>query len=218
MLELRLVHCHECKREVRSERFLKQGICRDCRDVKERSLSKAKARAAISQLLDRDDVLILDTETTGMSGAEVIEVSVINTKGETLLDTLIKPVTTEMNPYAQRVHNISMSMLKDAPSWPEILPELDRIASRSTILAWNASFDAKMLEQTSEVWELEHPRWLFVCAMRLYAKKRGIKPRGLHKAVLDENLAHILEMHQSHRALGDVKFVLEVLRETVMRD
>ncbi|MCA9837164.1 MAG: 3'-5' exonuclease [Trueperaceae bacterium] len=217
MLEQASYQCQGCQRQLRSERFLKQGLCRDCRDARERSLGRSRARAAIDQLLDREDVLILDTETTGMSGAEVIELSVINTKGDTLIDTLIKPVTTQMNPFAQRVHNISMTMLKDAPSWPEVLPELDRIASHSTLLAWNASFDAKMLEQTSEVWGLEHPRWLFVCAMRLYAKKRGIKSRGLHKAVVDENLAYLLEMHQSHRALGDVKFVLEVLRETVKR-
>ena len=218
VLELKSVHCNTCKREVRSERFLKHGICRDCRDAKEKEQGRARARVAIAQFLERDDVLILDPETTGMSGAEVIEVSVINTQGETLLDTLVKPLTTQMNPYAQRVHNISMAMLKDAPSWPEILPELDRMAAHSTILAWNASFDAKMLEQSSEVWGLAHPRWLFVCAMRLYAKKRGIKPRGLHKAVLDENLEYLLAMHQSHRALGDVKFVLEVLRETVKRE
>jgi len=72
-----------------------------------------------------------------------------------------------------------------------------------------------MLEQTSDVWNLSHPKWLFVCAMKLYAKKRGIKPRGLHKAVLDEDLAYLLEQHASHRALGDVRFVLEVLRATV---
>jgi hypothetical protein len=55
---------------------------------------------------------------------------------------------------------------------------------------------------------------LFICAMRLYAKKRGTKYRGLHKSVVDEGLAHLLEVYDSHRALGDVKFVLEVLKAT----
>ena len=186
-----------------------------CRVQREREQGSSKANAAIRSLLERDDVLILDTETNGAGkGAEVIEVSVINTKGETLLDTLVKPKISTMNPWAQKVHGISLGMLKDAPSWPDVFPELATIADRRTILAWNAPFDAWMLEQTSSVWNLEHPRWLFVCAMRLYAKKRAIKNRGLHKAVGDEGLTHLFEQYASHRALGDVVFVLEVLRAT----
>ncbi|MGL4611475.1 MAG: 3'-5' exonuclease [Trueperaceae bacterium] len=167
-------------------------------------------------LLERDDVLILDTETNGIAGvSEIIEVSVINTKGDILLDTLLEPKHMTMNPFAQRVHGIHLDMLQDAPTWPDILPELAALADRRTVLAWNAPFDAGMVKQTSSIWGLEQPTWLFICAMRLYAKKRGIKNRGLHKAVLDEGLAHLLELHSSHRALGDVHFVLEVLRATV---
>lgn len=186
-----------------------------CRVQREREQGSSKANAAIRSLLERDDVLILDTETNGAGkGAEVIEVSVINTKGETLLDTLVKPKISTMNPWAQKVHGISLGMLKDAPSWPDVFPELATIADRRTILAWNAPFDAWMLGQTSTTWEVEHPKWLFVCAMRLYAKKRAIKNRGLHKAVGDEGLTHLFEQYASHRALGDVVFVLEVLRAT----
>ena len=166
-------------------------------------------------LLEREDVLILDTETNGTgAGTEVIEVSVINTKGEILLDTLVKPKTFVMNPWAQNVHGISLNMLKSAPSWNHVLPQLAALADRRTLLAWNAPFDAGMLEQTSQTWNLHHPRWFFVCAMRLYAKKRSIKNRGLHKAVVDEGLEHLFESYDSHRALGDITFVLEVLRKT----
>ena len=178
----------------------------------------ARAAAAIASLLERDDVLILDTETTGMGKtAEVIEIAIINTRGEVLLDTLLKPKVPVMNRHAQRVHGISLGMLVGAPSWPEVLPELAELADRRTVLAWNAPFDAGMLEQNSLAWNLPHPKWLFVCAMRLYAKQRGIKVRGLHKCVGDENLSHLLESYQSHRALADVVFVLEVLRASVRR-
>jgi DNA polymerase III subunit epsilon len=200
---------------MRSSPHLHDGLCRACRLQREKEQGSHKARAAICSLLERDDVLILDTETNGAGrGSEVIEVSIINTKGETLLDTLVKPKIWTMNPWAQKVHGISLDMLKDAPSWPEVFPELTTLADRRTILAWNAPFDAWMLGQTSTIWELEHPRWLFVCAMRLYAKKRAIKNRGLHKAVNDEGLTHLFEQHVSHRALGDVTFLLEVLRAT----
>ena len=105
-------------------------------------------------------------------------------------------------------------MLADAPTWPSVLPALADLADRRTVLAWNASFDARMLEGSSALWGLPHPSWLFVCAMRLYARKHATRARGLHKAVADEGLTHLFDLHKSHRALGDVKFVLEVLRST----
>ncbi len=162
-------------------------------------------------------MLILDTETTGLKHAEVIEVSVINTKGEVLLDTLVRPRTAYMNPHAQRVHGISLSALAEQPTWPDVLPDLVTLTDKATVLAWNAPFDARMLEQTSAAWELTHPKILFACAMQMYARLKQTRRTGLHKAVGQEGLAHLLEMHQSHRALGDVRFVLEVLRACTRR-
>ena len=48
--------------------------------------------------------------------------------------------------------------------------------------------------------------------MRLYAKTHGKSAYGLHKAVVTEGLDALLTQHQSHRALGDVMFTLELLR------
>ena len=168
---------------------------------------------AIRQLLGRDDVFILDTETTGLRDAEVIEVALIDTQGRTRLNTLIEPKAARMNPYAQRVHGLSLTALKGQPRWPEVLPELERIAKDGTILAWNAPFDARMLEQTSALWGLPHPKFLFVCAMNLYARNQGKRAFGLHKAVAAEGLETLFDKHASHRALGDVIFVLEVLKK-----
>ena len=177
-----------------------------------RTAGPAQLRTKVANLLEREDVLILDTETTGLKNAEVIEVSVINTKGEVLLDTLVRPRTSHMNPHARRVHGISLAALEDQPTWPQILPQLVDLTDKATVLAWNAPFDARMLEQTSAAWNVTHPKILFACAMQMYARLKGAKRTGLHKAVGQEGLAHLLEMHQSHRALGDVRFVLEVLR------
>ena len=213
--------CGACGRAVhaQSESQTKHGLCDGCRAAQTRTRESSKVDpkidTAIRNLLERDDVLILDTETTGTGKrAEVIEVSVINTKGETLLDTLVKPKILTMNPFAQRVHGITLGMLADAPTWPAILPALADLADRRTVLAWNAPFDARMLRGSSDLWGLAHPSWLFVCAMRLYAKKHATRARGLHKAVTDEGLTHLFDLHKSHRALGDVTFVLEVLKST----
>ena len=167
---------------------------------------------AARKLLGRTDVLILDTETTGLKDAEVIEVALVDTTGAVRLNTLLKPQTPVMNPYAQRVHGISLGALQSQPSWPEVLPEFVALAKDATVLAWNAPFDARMLEQTSARWHLPHPKLLFVCAMRLYAQTHGRSSYGLHKAVVTEGLEALLTQHSSHRALGDVMFVYELLK------
>jgi DNA polymerase-3 subunit epsilon len=176
------------------------------------ALEKARVVSAVRQLLNKDDVLILDTETTGLRDAEVIEVALIDMQGNALLNTLVEPKAARMNPYAQRVHGLSLAALRGQPRWPDVLPELERLAQKATILAWNAPFDARMLEQTSTLWGLSHPKLLFVCAMRLYARTQGKRAFGLHKAVVHEGLESLFDTHASHRALGDVRFVLEVLR------
>lgn len=51
------------------------------------SVPKAWAR-----LLDREDALILDTETTGLKGdIEIVEIGIINTKGDVLLHRYSMP-------------------------------------------------------------------------------------------------------------------------------
>ncbi len=207
--------CRECGAEAPTRRSLRRGLCRACRERRVRAREAEQARQAIHTLLGRDDVVILDTETTGMGDAEVIELSLIDTRGTVLLDTLVRPRRKQMSPFAQRIHGIHLNMLEDAPSWPEVLPQLLRLTDRATVLAWNADFDARMLEQTSAAWGLSHPRILFVCAMKLYGQLRRGKSRGLHKALRQEGLDYLLERYRSHRALADVRFVLEVLRVVV---
>lgn len=187
---------------------------RDEQAAKEVALKERaeQAQSAICELLERDDVLILDTETTGVGDAEVIELSLIDTSGKVLLDTLVRPRHSRMNPYAQRVHGISVEMLDDQPSWPEVVPELEKIANQATILAWNAGFDRQMLVNSSLAWHLDPPRLLFVCAMRLYAQLHGRRGYGLHRAIRDRGMQRLFEQHASHRALGDVNLVLELLR------
>ncbi len=178
----------------------------------ERSPDVARVAEAARKLLDRTDVFILDTETTGLKDAEVIELALVDTTGAVRLNTLLKPQTPAMNPHAQRVHGISLRELQNQPRWPDVLPEFVALAKDATVLAWNAPFDARMLEQTSARWDLPHPKLLYVCAMRLYAQTHGRPSYGLHKAVVTEGLEALLTQHASHRALGDVMFVLELLK------
>lgn len=156
--------------------------------------------------------MILDTETTGLKQAEIIEISIINMSGEVLLDRLIRPRRMQMNPYAFRVHGITLDELVDQPTLPELLEELSPILSDNLVLAWNASFDKLMIQRSLGIWGLGAIEFQEQCAMRLYAALHGQRSFGLQRAIESQGLLHLLEEHVSHRALGDVNLVLELFR------
>ena len=98
------------------------------------------------------NVVTWDTETTGLDATmdEVISVGIVDSEGQVLLDTLIRPsnmaVLTATN--ASDVHGITADMLTDAPTFPEIYGELKAFLDGRFWLGYNIGFDAKMLDAT----------------------------------------------------------------------
>lgn len=171
-----------------------------------------RGQGRIRQVLLDSTAVILDTETTGTRQAEIIELSIINLQGEVLFDQLIRPRRMQMNRHAEQVHGISLAELDGKPSLPEVLEELSPILERSLVLAWNALFDKLMIQRSRLIWDLPPGDFRTLCAMRLYAGLYAKRTFGLHRAVEGEGLGHLLVEHASHRALGDVNLVLELLR------
>jgi len=169
----------------------------------------------IASLLGRSDVVIIDTETTGIRQAEVIELAAIDTSGKVLFDQMIRPRRMEMNRYAERVHGISLQELADKPTLPEVLDELDAVLESSLVLAWNASFDCLMIQRSRAAWGLPEQSIQYRCAMKVYARLHGRRSMGLHNAIVAAGLAEALNRHKNHRALGDANLVLELLTETI---
>ena len=72
------------------------------------------------ELVDREDVLILDTETTGRGQrAEIIEIALIDTTGNERFLSLCKP-EKPIPITAMRVHKITDRMVADAKTWVDI--------------------------------------------------------------------------------------------------
>jgi DNA polymerase-3 subunit epsilon len=97
---------------------------------------------AREQLIQKDWA-ILDTETTGLYDAEIVEIAIINYLGEILLDTLIKPsipIPAELTD----IHGISDAMVADAPTFPEVYPT-DAALKDKRVLIYNSAFDIKIL-------------------------------------------------------------------------
>ena len=156
--------------------------------------------------LDRPDVLILDTETTGLGErAEVIEVAAIDTTGAVRYEAMSLPVG-RISAGAARVNGLTRRKLKagGARPWPEVHAELASLfRSAAAVLAWNADFDRRLLSQTAKRHGLTQPRVMWIDAMResgggslaAAAKAARVRPDG-----------------PAHRALTDARTVLAVMR------
>ena len=163
---------------------------------------------AAGVLLDSNTV-VLDTELTNFGG-RVIEIAVVSTDGNVLLDTLVNPGAAPMNPHAQRKHKITTAMLVTAPTMRQIWPRLDSLLRNKSVIAWNASFDQAVLraEHRQVHPGAAEPDWLarpWQCAMLQHAAwasdgAPGSRPRK-----------HRLE--GGHRAAGDCQAVLARVRQ-----
>lgn len=71
------------------------------------------------------NMLIVDTETTGLSG-QVIEIAAVTLDGAPLLDTLVR-ATVPIEEGAHRVHGLSDTDVKGAPTWPEVVKQLQAV-------------------------------------------------------------------------------------------
>lgn len=165
--------------------------------------------------LFREGFVVLDTETTGLGARdEIIEVAAIGSGGEALLDSKVWPRSGRVPAAATRVHGLRLEDLEGAPTWPEVLLQLERELEGRRVLAWNAPFDERMARQSSRAWSLVPRLPPFECAMRGYAYARGIGSGSfrLERAALVER---VLTGQQEHRSLGDARLTLAVLRRVV---
>lgn len=98
----------------------------------------------------QSNALILDTETTGLSGNDqVIELSVIDMVGNVLIDQRLRP-SCPINPGAGLVHGITAADLVDAPTWAEMEEGFRAVLVGRPVLIYNARFDVRLLMQTAQ--------------------------------------------------------------------
>lgn len=161
-------------------------------------------------LLDRPDVLVLDTETTGFGGhAEVIEVAAIATTGALAFEALALP-QGDISSGATRCHGLTPAKLEAAARpWPRLWAQLAPIlAGASAVLAWNASFDRQMLCQTNRRHGLPMP----ALAWRdLLADYRALRPGGSH-GLQEAARREGVTVATAHRARADCATALAVMR------
>lgn len=174
----------------------------------------------MKNLVASGDFVVLDTETTGLRNAEVCQIAIVNSLGETLLDTLVQ-TKYFIPPDATRIHGITDEMVKDAPIYPDLLPQLIELLTGRQVVVYNATYDRGILHSTAEKWGLPKTEWKDIacwsCAMNAYAEHWGewndyhgsYRWQKLTVACQQQGLA----IQNAHSALGDCLMTLALINK-----
>lgn len=171
------------------------------------------------RVLALDDFRILDTETTGLNDGEICSIAIINKAGETLLNTLVK-TAQPIPPAAMRIHGITNEMVFEAPTFPLLAVEIERLLSGRDVVVYNATYDRKMLHKSAERWGMDKIDWKTLspwhCAMEAFARFYGEwnEYHGNYKWQRLSTAARYfgLSTDGAHDALADCLMTLGVIR------
>jgi DNA polymerase-3 subunit epsilon len=192
------------------------------------SAARAEAVDWARRMLERD-ILILDTETTGLSAEdEIVEIAVINRSGEVLLNQRIQPRNparlllrdARSGRCAADIHGIRPEMLNGQPTFPQVYDQLRDVLLLKPVVIYNADYDTRMIAQDCARYGLYQPLFSFSCAMKYFAAWRGVPGRNpgeyrwhkLDDAVLALNVPMNQFDEHAHSALGDCHRTLAVLK------
>lgn len=150
----------------------------------------------------------LDTETTGLyatQGGKICELAVsVSQNGRTVeeFSTLLNP-GVPMLPEVIAIHGITNEMVKNAPSFADILPKLVSILDGCVLVAHNAEFDLSFLQAEFEACGMKFPSYPVIDTLKLarksgrfasnrlgnVAQQLGIRCDGWHRAMADTKMA-----------------------------
>ncbi len=156
--------------------------------------------------LEKNNWVILDTETTGLYDAEIVEIAVIDRLGEILLDTLVKP-SIPIPAEVTDIHGISDAMVATAPSFPDVYPRIVEVLKDKRILIYNAEFDIKILNYCCQLHGLPILKLQkrSDCLMEWAAQWKG-EWSNYYKDY------RYIPLSGGHRALGDCLAAFELIK------
>ena len=166
---------------------------------------KRAASATASEPLNKMSYVVVDTETTGGRAwgadriTEIAAVVVRNGEIVELFETLINPQRS-IPYFVTQLTNITWDMVKDAPTFDRVAPDVMRVLEGNVFVAHNAMFDWRFVtsELSRSTGQKLGGRWL--CTVKL---ARKVIPQ-LPRRSLDYVARYYgVEIRGRHRAGGD---------------
>ncbi|MXQ55292.1 3'-5' exonuclease [Shimazuella alba] len=187
--------------------------------IKNMSLESAKAQLLFNEWNQREDVVVLDSETTGLWDAEICEIAVIDLQGNSLFNSFVKPV--HPIPYeAYKIHGINDDMVKHSPGWLETWDKLYPILKDKLVLIYNDEFDHRLMHESFATCDLNDEVFReklqqvkeiqTACVMRTYT--------DLIDSSTWVKLTFACGHSTKHRAMSDCRATLEVIKNNYKPD
>lgn len=177
----------------------------------ERQNAIAVARQVIAQ-----NPLYLDTETTGLEKSdEIIEISVIDDRGQIVFDSLVRP-SQPIPPAATRIHGIDNSMVQKSYQWPIVWQQLRPMLVGKTIVAYNSDFDGRLMMQSHARYRLPWKEPLnFFDLLKLYSRFRGewdsVRRSWRYFSLENAGKACQIPLPNAHRSTADTLLTRELI-------
>ena len=148
---------------------------------------------------------VVDTETTGGSmwfGDRITEVAAVIVRNGAIAEVYERLVNPERSipPFITALTNITWDMVRDAPTFDQIAPELMGVLEGNVFVAHNANFDWRFLTNEISRATGHQLRGRKLCTVKI---ARKVLPQ-LSRRSLDYIARYYgVEIHNRHRAGGD---------------
>ncbi|MFJ8957315.1 exonuclease domain-containing protein [Streptomyces sp. NPDC102381] len=174
---LRCAPCTTAEEQRRAEQRARWEREEQERREAERRVAEARVRWAAEALAD-PDVVVLDTETTGLDDPRIVEIAVVSSAGEVLLDTLVNP-GVPIPEEASQIHGITDSDVASAATFSQLLDGLTAVLSGKRVLIYNKWFDIGALQHELTLHYLDRAAREFVEEASAEALREGARERSL---------------------------------------
>lgn len=161
---------------------------------------------------------ILDIEATGGKVGEesVIEIAIYKYDGEEIVDQFISLVNpqTKIDPFVQKLTNITDKMVKTAPKFHEVAKRIVEITEDCILVGHNVTFDYRMLNQEfNRLGYIYEKEWIDTFE---YAEKLipGMPSYSLGKLCTSLGIV----VTDRHRAAGDARATISLFKMLLDKD
>jgi len=166
--------------------------------------------------LDEKEIVIFDTETTGLesaAGDRIVEIAAIRFKGSQKLAQFQSLINTgrEISAGAFQVNKITPEMLRNAPEPEQVIPAFMDFVKGSALCSYNVGFDLDFLRHELELLGSRLPQELPVLDVLKMAKRTIPRAERYALWFVADRLG--IKRKQEHRALADVEMTLEVFQK-----
>lgn len=138
----------------------------------------------------------VDFETMNEKRTSACSIGMTKVKEGKIVETfysLIKPIPDGKYPSNVSIHNITMDMVKEAPTFEELFPKIVEFAEGLVLVCHNKSMDQAVIKQCMEYYNLSgldwenmiDTYWLFHYKLELCCKQHGIDQGNKHDALDD---------------------------------